>query len=457
MQKTNWYIGLVLLAGLWSCSNPSSEVQQRSNASKTETNALAEAITPPFEGVEVPFNEFDVDATKGAEIKLDNGSQLIVPENAFVDDEGKPVGGTVHLKYREYHRAEDVIASGIPMSYQAPGSEERKNFVTTGMFEIEGEADDKTVHIAPEKEIQVNMASYNADPESKFYVFDKATNEWKYVSESKIGKMPAKEGKLETVSKPKLPAKLDQEAFKFDISVDYKNFPELKAYKDVVWQYVPIKGFEDPAKDNTFYDQEWIKIDLNSFDPEQSQYLLRLESKKRVFTAIVTPVLGERDYKKAKKNYDRDMEKYLANVEALTDMQMQSAEINRQVSIANFGTYNHDIFYKTAQPVVVNAEIQIEGQEALTTNNLTSFMVVKSKNAVIRYTGDGYDNYRGFTFDKKDKNSLIVLLPNRKIAVFKPSDFEKAMVDNKKYVFKVDQNTTEITSLKNLGDVIKSL
>jgi hypothetical protein len=453
MKKVGVFLRVALMAGVWSCTNVSTK-EHGEHMLEQEEKQVFQSIAPPFKGVEVPQKTFKVQASQGTEWKFENGTQINIPEHAFVDKNGKTVEGTVTVQYREYHYVEEVMVSGIPMTYQAPDNKEVEHFITTGMFEISGQYEGEEVQIAPHKKIEVNMASFDANPTANFYVLDKKTNAWNLVSKSVIAKRPVEAAKKETGD---MPAKMDPDAFKFDMKVDYEKFPELGAYKNVIWQYVEAKGYDNPETVPNFYEEVWAYANLEAYDVDKKQYQLILSSKKKSLVCIVTPVLGERDYRKVLKEHERKMKRYEADVAATASIRSNEAEITRQVQISEFGTYNHDVFAQVSEPVVVNAEIKIKGQEGMATRSLESFLVVKSKNAVIRYSGDGYDNYSAFTFGKEDENALIVLLPNKKIAVFKKEDFKKAKVDEKHYVFQVDQHTTEISSLRKMAEVIQSL
>jgi hypothetical protein len=460
MKVNFWsFLGFTLLSVallFTSCSDYQNKEKAPSQDATSTILSSALTINPPFEGIEIPFLSNLVDGEKGGEIRLENNGVIIVPENTFVDEAGNAIVGDVTLKYREFHSIEEVIISGIPMTYRS--GDEIENFVTAGMFEIKGEAKGKEAFIAPGKQIQVNMASFTTQPGVKFFALDAKTNQWEYVTESKVQPLTKKaESKKEKVlEKPLLPNKVDQEAFKFDIAVEYAKFPELKKHKGVIWQYVSKAGYDNPEQDPNFYNEKWTWIDLQSFDANKKQYELILTSKTRTFRSIVTPVLGEKNFKKARAQYEKEMKKYLANVATVTALNQQQAEITRQMGISQFGIYNHDYFYQASNPVVANLQLKIKGNDSLQTNLLSVFLVMKSKNAVIKYTNDGYDKFSAFTFDKEENNALVVILPKKKIAVFSPEQFRKATAKGKQCVFEID-NTTSIANLKDMSDVIKAL
>jgi len=460
MKKNLLCIFFALSLGVFSCQKKSEGVSTLDSSQNQPVAEKSDAILPIPEW-DVPTKSYQIVAEKGGQIRLDNGTEIIVPSDAFVDTEGDKIEGNVDLQYREIHSIMDVIGSGIPMTYTEKG--EKKNFVTAGMFEINGTAQGEKVAIAPGKSIQVNMASYNPSLEAKFYVLEKKTLKWKYVSESSIvAKAPPKKtknpAKAIEAEQPILPERADDEAFKFDIQVNLKKFPELSSYKEIIWQYVPseTEGFDDPEKTENFYTEPWTSIQLEHYGQSKETYKLILASKTRTFTSLVKPVLGERSFAKAKKEYERTMKAYDKLMQAETAINAQQAAIQRQISLTSFGTYNHDLFYTAKEKVIANAVIQTQANEPIA-SNFPSYLIVKSKNAVIKYSAEGYDNYSNFTFDKADKNALIVMLPGKKIAVFNADAFIKAQNAKNLCVFNTSTSSVEIADLKDMAKIIEKM
>ena len=70
------------------------------------------AVAPPIKGVDVPFKDYKVEVAKGAVLETATGSTISIPANAFIDKDGNPIEGEVTIKFREFHDATDIIASG---------------------------------------------------------------------------------------------------------------------------------------------------------------------------------------------------------------------------------------------------------------------------------------------------------------------------------------------------------
>ncbi|WP_299459403.1 hypothetical protein [uncultured Microscilla sp.] len=130
------------------------------------------SIASPFDNkkIDVAYSQWEMDASKAKVFKLNNGSNIEVPAGAFVNKLGEPVKGNVKIKYREFHNAADIIASGLPMHYDSAGV--RHHFESGGMFELRGSQNGEPVFIAPHKNVEVNLVSYNKDKRFNHYFLD---------------------------------------------------------------------------------------------------------------------------------------------------------------------------------------------------------------------------------------------------------------------------------------------
>src|SRR5690242_3550896 len=71
-------------------------------------------ITPPL-AMRIPYDTLHFRAENGLAYHHSTGTNIQIPANALVDKDGFPVTGDVQLLYREFHHAEDILLSGIPM------------------------------------------------------------------------------------------------------------------------------------------------------------------------------------------------------------------------------------------------------------------------------------------------------------------------------------------------------
>lgn len=109
-------------------------------------------------------------------IETPTGTQLHIPENAFVDAAGNPVTGKVSIDYTEYRSIADFIFSDIPMHFKL--HDEEVQFNSSGMFKIRAKSNNEEVFMAPGKEITIDFPLEQTIPNTNFYFFDETKKEW---------------------------------------------------------------------------------------------------------------------------------------------------------------------------------------------------------------------------------------------------------------------------------------
>ncbi len=147
-------------------------------------------VDPPFKNIKPVFASHKIKNAKGGVYEFESGSKVIVPDNAFVDKDGKPVKGKVDIKFREFHDYVDFFMSGIPMEYDSNGT--KYILESAGMIEIYGEKNGERVEIAPDKSIAVELVSnieipnVNVKPNFNIYRLDTEKRNWDYRGVDKI-------------------------------------------------------------------------------------------------------------------------------------------------------------------------------------------------------------------------------------------------------------------------------
>ena len=454
----------VITFATYSCKNEIID-QAATNGLNEPQKVLANmaAVQPPFQNIDVPFHEYEVDVSEGDVIKMSTGTVIRVPKDAFIDENGNPVEGKVTINYREFHNAADIIASGIPMANRG---DDDKYMETAGMFEIKGKANGKSVNIAPEKNIEVSMASFVKGNNYDFFYLDEKECQWitkgnaapsvnqeKKTALSAIAELPPKPAKPEIHNKSK---------FVFDLDINYSNFPELKSFKDVIWQYDGSSPEEDPEKNPWVFNTGWTSIELLPSKSSDLQYELSLRSAEKSFRTKVCPVLSENNYEDALSDFEKKNEKYQTAKKAMeTERQRleQEADLLREFRVNDFGIYNWDVWKNPAR-ILVNAQFEFDTDFDADINAVSIFLVTGSNRSVVRYTPKTYNR---FSFDPKQENRLIAVLPGNKVAVFEAEDFRKLNTSvlreqksaGKSSVFRmktVDESISSVDDLKSILD-----
>ena len=421
----------------------------RCTTEKTTSQTKA-TVKEPFATLKIEAKTYTVNAEKGGEIILENGTKIIVPANAFVDAEGKPVTGDVAIKYREFHNATDIILSGIPMKMTDGGQE--YDFESAGMFELNGYSGTNEVAIAEGKDLVVQMASYKKEENYNHYYFDEEKGEWQELAaavkpEPNTNSKPAPVEVAQTASKagnannetetlvadvtPIAPKKYDPNATVLNLNVDYNQYPYLKEFNGIVWQYAGTDPANDPKNNSWLMKSKWTNLSLELADAATSTFNLKINSGNQSYEALVVPALSGKAFDKAMAKYQKSLQDYntrqqqIAQQQALLQSQQylayqKHADIVRVFSVNKFGIYNCDRYRSDDGLFAVNWNVKL-GEEGFDNSLMYIYHICKTDNTVTYC----YPSSKTIKFDPNKENVLVAVLPNDKVAVFGRNDFEK--------------------------------
>ncbi|CAA6825090.1 MAG: Unknown protein [uncultured Aureispira sp.] len=449
--------GVALLAACNSASNDPTD-QAVNMPSDEEGIEMGLAVMPPIAGLDVPFQTYAVPTSDGMRIETTTGTIIEIPANAFVDKDGNPITGTVDIKFREFHNATDIIASGIPMHNPETG----EYMETAGMFEIKGEQEGQEIFVKGDKDIEVNLASFNEGDDFNFYKLGPKDCRWEDKGTAKARPNLKKENRLAALDaelplKPIKPRKHSNvENFVFDLDVNYSMFPELKTFKGVVWEYAG-QG-KNPEKNSWIFSSNWEKIEVKK--TPTGYFELILTDVEKTFKTLVRPVLSDADYEKALAEFtETKMKEYNKVKTAQADERARlslQADLNRSFSVAGFGTYNWDIWHSPGRTICYpKPKFDVLANVDTDVNKISYFLVMGERNAVVRYTPRTLSK---FSFNASDDNALLAVLPEGKIAIFSAKDFKGLDIDqlrkNKKVLMEMATETMTVASLDNLDEVL---
>lgn len=250
----------------------------------------------------------------------------------------------MEIQYREMHDQADIIASGIPMTYDSAGTQ--YHFESAGMFDVRGFQNGEEVFIKHNKPVTVEMVSRQPADSYNQYYLDTVKQNWVVIKhdspladkrkppeteqqskqvpkqiialEKKIEKIPVKidsvktvyTKKIEKLPQPKQPSKPAKASGKpkFELEVDYKEFPELSAFKNAQFEV----GSENKNYTKEFHDVTWNSATVSEGPQKGKNYLLTLKTRSRIEKLVVYPVLCEADYATALVSYEKKFEEYKA-------------------------------------------------------------------------------------------------------------------------------------------------
>ncbi|MCB0477532.1 MAG: hypothetical protein KDC84_05185 [Crocinitomicaceae bacterium] len=368
------------------------------SCSQNETEKVAEKAPE----VEKDPNSYIVDVSKGAVIKTDQGSIIRIPENAFVDQEGKLVNGEVAIKFEEFHDFADIAESGIPMFYDSAGV--RSDLRSAGMFRIEGTQKDQPVEVAEGKKLGVDLASIEDTPCYNFYKQEE-NGQWNYLH-TENGVKP---DSLVQNTMPKNPKNQDL-SNAVSIDIDYTDIPELNMYRSLIWRYV---GNRIPST-MTHFSHKTAKI--VPVQGEALTYELQVQKDGKMHKMKIQPILTGKDLELALSKYQNTIEIMQSDPNSI----YYKPKMIRSVQIDGFGTYNWDIKNKRDQDQVSFPVLaKIDGKVP---HDLHLSLISYSENIVVNYSKDSFDE---FSYDPKSKNILVAFYDNNKIALLNSENFNK--------------------------------
>jgi archaellum component FlaF (FlaF/FlaG flagellin family) len=425
-------------------------------------------VLPPLPEKNIACMIARISSKAGAELTYSNGSTISIPANAFVNVNGKMVSDSVEIRYREFHDPLDIFLSGIPMTYDSAGT--AYTLESAGMIEITAFDKGEALNLDKEKTIKISMVSTNNEERFNLYELDTISKNWVYKGKDKIeeqvvakpiantsvtkNETPALE-QAEPLTRPMLS---DPQKFSFKIAYDATEFPELKAYENVMFQ-VTDDHFK-PA----YFKINWDKISLYSGE-EKGDYIVKLKKKDTTINVTAVPVFDATNYSKALAKFEaqhnsatkeRDR-KELEKKEKLSVVNKglssynrnniraaasnMGAAINRTYRtffINNMGIHNCD-FPLPPNPIIQIASTMIEaGKISGKFTYSTIFIVEKGKNTVFRFSkGDP------IRCNFQTSNLIWTITDKNDIAFFKQADLEKSAVKTEKLMPVVSKNQEE--------------
>ena len=428
--------------------------------------ALKPLVAPPIAHADAAYNQFTVEVGKGGSFTLDNGTVLTVPANGFVTPDGAPVTGKVTLKYREFHDAADIMLSGIPMLYDEKGKAESGYFQTAGMIELLGEQGGQPVAIAPDRPINVQMASYTEEDDYNLYFLDPQARGWKDIGKAKMRKRPEAPTTMVAADSDSTPMFADRKPIdpkkvkagtELTFAVDYTDFPELKPFKNLRWA---ASDEQELKKKEWIFTQVWTKIELEQIPGDEMSYRFKLKNKRRDATLMATPILEPGDYEQALASFNAKMKNHKSlEKQRKEEFKRRAAEANvlRTFNVIGFGIYNCDRILRLAKPRTVMCEFAMD-DEVYMDPATQFFHLTGGFRAVVPILPSAYSS-RPLTFSTNYKNYIVAVMPGGTLGVAGPEAFERLDPveqerTGKTYRIELQNTGTTVTNAVELRDIL---
>jgi hypothetical protein len=295
-------------------------------------------VNPPMPNLNVPFESFSINPSFGDTLITKNGSIIIFPKNAIVDENGLVVTNTVEIKTREFNDPIDFAFSGIPMTYDSAGKV--YDFLSSGMIEINAYQNNKKLFVNPNAKPEILLTSTSIDKNSNLYQLDEATGKWDYKGKDEViinnDNLDSKdlsiqkpiaqikatdtttkkelhteknialesETKFEEMPMPIPPKKATGKNPIIVIQIDPDSFKELKLYDNL--QFEIIGGDKWNEADSKI---EWNDVNLERITGGEL-YKITFTKAARKISYLANPVFEGYDYDHALSKYEVLLEEY---------------------------------------------------------------------------------------------------------------------------------------------------
>lgn len=409
------------------------------SSSKTEEIIQTESVVKsPFKGIDVKQNFYTIDASKDEQILTQEGTTITIPANSLVDKKGKKIRGKVQLNYRSIDTPGEIIASGIPMTYDSLGV--KYDFISAGMFEIGAKQNEEEVFIAKGKQINVDFASFKNGNDFSFYKLDTKTGDWSFKG----------------ITAPKINQKKIQKLQRFkddnliELDVDYSVNEEIKEFDKLKWVCVDEKDKNNPIKHKWILKENWYDISLKTIDASKGIYEMKLSNAKKSVAFKVSPYQLD-DESIASMNTKVNTLNETVKAKKIEEARIQlEADINRNFAISSFGTYNWDKIDKLVSEgalAVTNAAFEIESKSL---DKAISVFHFSGKDKLLSRITQKWEK---LVYNPNETNKMLIVLPENYVAISRPEEF-KRIANQKDFVFNLKKRGQKIKSIAELDQLL---
>lgn len=402
------------------------------------TRAQKSVIKSPFKGIDVQKDYFSLDASEENQIRTKEGTTITIPANSLVDKDGKVVKGKVKLNFRSIDTPGEIIASGIPMTYDSAGV--KNDFISAGMFEIGASQKGEELFIAEGKSINVDFASFKNGDDFSFYQINPENGKWSYkgINKSKVNTI-----KLEKMQKFK-----DENLIQLD--VDYSVNKELQAFDKLKWICIDENEKNNPIKNKWILKENWQEISLKTLDETNGIYEMQLSSPSKKAAFKVSPYLLEGESVADMNSKINTLNQQVKDKKIEEERIQMEADINRNFSISSFGTYNWDKIEKQVAEgllSVTNAAFEIDSKEL---DKAISVFHFSGKDKLLSRITQKWDK---MVYNPNEVNKVLVVLPDNYVAISSPEEF-KNVQGKANFLFHLKKRSQKIKSIAELDNLL---
>lgn len=416
-----WSVGVFLLT-VWS------------GCSKHRLSRLA----PPISEMDIPFQTHRFEADSGISIRLATGTEIRIDPGSWMDADRKIVHGEIEFRVREFHSADDIFRSGIPLTTRRSGSDRLQS---AGMIEMRAFLNKAALEVATGKSIDVRLAGYrNSSGYDLWYMDDNET--WtmrgKYRMDSNRTKIQAIRSLGDSLKKPRSPQ--EEENRSFELVGNITEIPYLKPYVGMKWKLddsEPIEVLGVPGR------VHWENVRIHQVKNRHQVYALTFTQFERgegasgsgiQKTILASPMTSRSDMKKRMAIYEKEV----AEAERRErERQAELARLKREADLVQsfkadrVGIWNVDRFQKMEDCIPVYVRFDFENSFKDNEKKIRLFALYDGDNSVMEYDPS---EWKAVYLQKGKPMRLIAVLPNDQLALVGNETIQPVLQQDQKEV-----------------------
>lgn len=421
---------IIVFLSIKNCSCNRTKTKVKPEVVVSNNNYLL--TNPPLPELDIPYQKFEIDPSQPHILYSKKGAKINIPKNAFLDKEGNVITGKVEVSFREFYNPLDFYLAGIPLEYNDKGVE--KVLESAGMIELTAKSNNEELFVNPSNKIIVDISSKTKSKDFNLYDLDKTNGKWIEKGKDSISVTKTNN---ENKALPPIPLRpIIASSNSFSIADDTKMYPEIEAYKNVLFEPINISECKiSNAQEMKVKFLDDGKVEITSILKFAK---IRKENKCLCYLAFE----AGKDYSNALKIYQK---KYAAVLEERNLRINKEENIVRSLTINNFGFVNCDKPIDYPKGGVINPIYVDENGKKLIFDYVV--LVEKNTNALFRYS-------ENIKYNPNNENLLWGLTKDNKIAFIKNVDFKSLKNTTSKQKIHMHINKD---NLKSYEDIMKIL
>ncbi len=453
-------------------------------------------VKSKLQSIDVSSVKFSINPSRDTILDY-NGSLIHYSANSLVYASGNNVSGNTVIRYREFHNAAQIFASGIPMKYDSAGAV--YHLQSAGMIEIFAECNGTPVNVSSGKEIRIEMKTNQPNGSFNVYYLDTVKRNWNYLGkDERVAFHNAKYDNddlkfknkpvaitIDTnklivqnhILKPTRPKMVNPKAYSFTLDVLQDEFPELSIYDKSRFEVIDAKN----SFTTQIYSTEWEDAELKEINKGE-KYELTLTRGLIRKSFNITPVFEGENFKNAMNVYAKKYKEYneLLKGKIAEEKRKQQKELDeksnweknailnrkkhkaienvsaknsglaaRAFSVKKFGIVNCDNPEIAPKYNCVKAYFTDENGDFIGINQIWLCDLSTKK----IYTYD-FPDFKKFRFDSRDKNIVWGITREGKFAYSNVESLSKENINSNNISVKMNVYNDKLVDSKQVMDLL---